>query len=186
MQLGMIGLGRMGGDMVRRLIKGGHDTVVYARKEAVLPAFEQEGATPTRTLTELVSRLAKPRAIWLMVPVAAVDRLIGDLLPLLESGDTIIDGGNSYYQDDVRRSGELAARGIHYLDVGTSGGVWGVERGYCLMIGGEKEVVQRLDPVFATLSPGVAAAERLPGRESRSDTAEHGYLHCGPSGAGHF
>ncbi|UFS69939.1 decarboxylating 6-phosphogluconate dehydrogenase [Geomonas sp. RF6] len=187
MQVGMIGLGRMGGDMVRRLIRGGHECVVFGRRDEVVSAFEKEGAVGTRTLQDFVARLVKPRVVWLMVPVAAVDGLLADIVPLLEAGDIVIDGGNSYYHDDVRRARELAPRGLRYLDVGTSGGIWGAERGYCLMIGGDAEVAHYLAPVFATLAPGVAAAPRLPGRETQgSSTAEQGFLHCGPSGAGHF
>jgi 6-phosphogluconate dehydrogenase len=186
MQLGMIGLGRMGADMVRRLMRGGHDCVVYNRSPAAVNELAGEGATGSASLAEFVSRLASPRAVWLMVPAAAVDGAIADIAPLLESGDILIDGGNSHYHDDIRRSAELREWGISYLDVGTSGGVWGRERGYCLMIGGEREAVARLAPVFATLAPGSGAIARTPGREGHSGTAEQGYLHCGPSGAGHF
>jgi len=186
MQLGMIGLGRMGADMVRRLMRGGHDCVVYNRSPAAVEELAGEGATGSASLEEFVSRLASPRAVWLMVPAAAVDGAIADIAPLLEAGDILIDGGNSHYHDDIRRAGELREWGISYLDVGTSGGVWGLERGYCLMIGGEREAVGRLEPVFATLAPGSGALARTSGRERRGGTAELGYLHCGPSGAGHF
>ena len=186
MQLGMVGLGRMGAPMVRRLMRGGHDCVVYNRNSAAVAKLAGEGATGAESPAELVSRLAPPRAVWLMVPAAAVDNAIADIAPLLERGDILIDGGNSYYHDDIRRSAELLEWGISYLDVGTSGGVWGLERGYCLMIGGAQEAVARLEPVFATLAPGSGAVERTPGRERHGGTAEKGYLHCGPSGAGHF
>jgi 6-phosphogluconate dehydrogenase len=186
MQIGMAGLGRMGADMARRLMKAGLECVVYDRNAETVATLEKEGAAGAKTIEDLVAGLAKPRAIWLMVPAGVVDEVIADITPLLEQGDIIIDGGNSYYRDDIRRSGELRKKGIHYLDVGTSGGVWGEERGYCLMIGGEKDIVQRLDPIFAVLAPGVNAACRTPGRDKTGGTAEHGYLHCGPSGAGHF
>jgi 6-phosphogluconate dehydrogenase len=186
MQLGMIGLGRMGANMVRRLIKDGHQCVVYDRSADTVKQLAKEKATGAASLADFVKKLAKPRAVWLMVPAAVVDKSIADLLPLLEKGDTIIDGGNSYYVDDIRRANELAAKGIHYVDVGTSGGVWGLERGYCMMIGGEKEVVQRLDPIFATLGPGIGDISRTPGREKLGGTSEQGYLHCGGNGAGHF
>ncbi len=186
MQLGMIGLGRMGGDMVRRLLRGGHDCVVYNRSAAAMVTLAEEGAVGTTTVPEFVARLAPPRAVWLMVPAAAVDGVIAELLPYLEAGDTLVDGGNSYYHDDIRRCTELQGKGIRYLDVGTSGGVWGLERGYCLMIGGEGDAVARLEPVFTTLAPGRGDTPRTPGRGSRAGTAEEGYLHCGPSGAGHF
>jgi 6-phosphogluconate dehydrogenase len=183
----MIGLGRMGANMVRRLIRGGHACVVYNRSPEPVAALAAEGAVGTGSLAELVDRLAPPRAIWLMVPAAVVDQSIGDLEPLLAPGDILIDGGNSHYIDDIRRGKELAAKGIHYVDVGTSGGVWGLERGYCMMIGGETAVVQRLDPIFATLAPGPGdAVPRTPGRERLGGTAEQGYLHCGPNGGGHF
>ena len=185
MQLGMIGLGRMGGNMVRRLIKGGHDCVVYARSPQSVAEMVKENATGADSLADLVKKLEKPRAIWLMIPAAVVDKTITDLLPHLEAGDILIDGGNSYYVDDIQRAKDLAAKDIHYVDVGTSGGVWGLERGYCMMIGGETSVVKDLDPVFATLAPGVGRIERTPGRAT-SGTAEQGYLHCGPNGAGHF
>ena len=186
MQLGMIGLGRMGGNMVRRLIKGGHDCVVYARSPQSVAEMVMENATGADSLADLVKKLEKPRAIWLMIPAAAVDKTIADLLPHLEAGDILIDGGNSYYVDDIQRAKDLAPKDIHYVDVGTSGGVWGLERGYCMMIGGETSVVRDLDPVFATLAPGVGSIERTPGRATSGGTAEQGYLHCGPNGAGHF
>jgi 6-phosphogluconate dehydrogenase len=186
MQLGMIGLGRMGANMVRRLIKGRHQCVVFDRSQTVVAALGKEGAVGAGTLAEFVGKLAQPRAVWLMVPAAAVDATIAELLPLLAPGDILIDGGNSYYIDDIRRAKELAPRGIHYVDVGTSGGVWGLERGYCMMIGGEAEAVRRLDPIFATLAPGAGDIPRTPGREKVGGTAEEGYLHCGPNGAGHF
>jgi len=186
MQLGMIGLGRMGGDMVRRLLKDGHKCVVFDLSPKVVDAIASEGAVGAGSLQDLVAKLQKPRVVWLMVPAAVVDGTIAKLLPYLESGDTLIDGGNSYYIDDIRRSQPLASKGIHYVDVGTSGGVHGLERGYCMMIGGERDIVQRLDPIFATLAPGSGTVERTPGRERHGGTAEHGYLHCGPNGAGHF
>jgi len=186
MQLGMIGLGRMGANMVRRLIKDAHQCVVFDRSLDAVKDLVKEKAVGAASLGDLVTKLNKPRAVWLMVPAAAVDGTIVDLLPLLEDGDILIDGGNSYYVDDIRRARELASKGIHYVDVGTSGGVWGLERGYCMMIGGEAAVVQRLDSIFATLAPGIGDLPRTPGRESRAGTAEQGYLHCGPNGAGHF
>ena len=186
MQLGMIGLGRMGANMVRRLIGGGHECVVYDMSAQAVAELAKEQAIGADSLADLVAQLAQPRAIWLMVPAAIVDQSIADLLPLLDAGDILIDGGNSYYVDDIRRAKELAPKGIHYVDVGTSGGVWGLERGYCMMIGGEGEVVQRLDPIFARLAPGMGDIERTPGREQAKGTAEEGYLHCGPNGAGHF
>ena len=186
MQLGMIGLGRMGANMVRRLIGGGHECVVYDMSAQAVAELAKEQAIGADSLDDLVAQLAQPRAIWLMVPAAIVDQSIADLLPLLDAGDILIDGGNSYYVDDIRRAKELAPKGIHYVDVGTSGGVWGLERGYCMMIGGEGEVVQRLDPIFARLAPGMGDIERTPGREQAKGTAEEGYLHCGPNGAGHF
>jgi 6-phosphogluconate dehydrogenase len=186
MQLGMIGLGRMGGNMVRRLMRAGHQCVVYDVHASAVKALVGEGATGSDSLAGFVKALQPPRAVWLMVPAALVDETIAALVPHLASGDTVIDGGNSYYHDDIRRAGELRGRGIHYVDVGTSGGVFGLERGYCLMIGGENAVVARLDPVFATLSPGVDAASRTPGKQLASSTAEQGYLYCGPAGAGHF
>src|SRR5258705_4898423 len=186
MQLGMIGLGRMGANMVRRLIRHGQQCVVYDMSLDAVADLVKDRATGSSSLADFVRKLEKPRAIWLMVPAAVVDRSIGDLLPLLEAGDTLIDGGNSYYIDDIRRSKELAPKGINYVDVGTSGGVWGLERGYCMMIGGPDEAVQRLDPIFKTLAPGAGDIPGTPGREQISGTAERGYLHCGPSGAGHF
>jgi 6-phosphogluconate dehydrogenase len=186
MQLGMIGLGRMGANMVRRLINDGHQCVVFDRSPEAVKELVKDQATGTASLADLVKKLAKPRAVWLMVPAAAVDKSIGDLVPLLEAGDILIDGGNSYYVDDIRRARELASGGIHYVDVGTSGGVWGLERGYCMMIGGETDVVRRLDPIFATLAPGLGNLAPTPGREHLGGTAEQGYLHCGPNGAGHF
>ena len=185
-QLGMIGLGRMGANMVRRLIKGGHQCVVFDRSTDAVKDLAREKAIGAASLADLAKRLEKPRAVWLMVPAAVVDAAIADLLPLLESGDILIDGGNSYYVDDIRRASHLASKGIHYVDVGTSGGVWGLERGYCMMIGGESDVVQHLDPIFATLAPGIGNIPRTPGREKMGGTAEQGYLHCGPNGAGHF
>jgi 6-phosphogluconate dehydrogenase len=186
MRLGMIGLGRMGSNMVRRLVKGGHECVVYdAHREAVEQAA-QPGVVGAASLDELVAGLDPPRAVWLMVPAAAVDRTLADLTPLLRAGDIIVDGGNSYYRDDIRRAAQLEARKIHYVDVGTSGGVAGLERGYCLMIGGEKSIVGHLEPALAALAPGVNAAPRTATRRSRHSTAEQGYLHCGPHGAGHF
>ena len=186
MQLGMIGLGRMGANMVRRLMKGGHACVVHDRSAQAVAALAGEGAAGAASMAELVARLERPRALWLMVPAAVVDATLAELLPLLEPGDALVDGGNSHYVDDIRRSGELTAKGIDYLDVGTSGGVWGLERGYCMMIGGPAEAVQRLDPVFRTLAPGMGGIERTPGRPAGQGTAELGYLHCGGSGAGHF
>ena len=182
----MIGLGRMGANMVRRLIRGGHTCVVYDRSPASVEQMVSEGATGAKTLEEFVAKLTPVRAIWMMVPAAVVDSSIASLTPLLAKGDTLIDGGNSYYIDDIRRAKELAAAGLHYVDVGTSGGVWGLERGYCQMIGGELAVFERLAPIFKTLAPGRGNVERTPGREKASGTAEEGYLHCGPSGAGHF
>jgi 6-phosphogluconate dehydrogenase len=186
MQLGMIGLGRMGANMVRRLLRGGHQCVVFGRSEKAVDELAKEKAVGTTSLAEFVKLLAKPRAVWLMVPVGAVDQILADLLPHLERGDIVIDGGNSYYIDDIRRAKALAPKGIHYVDVGTSGGVWGLERGYCMMIGGKDEVVSHLDPIFATLAPGRGDIPRTPGREKAGGTSEQGYLHCGPSGAGHF
>jgi 6-phosphogluconate dehydrogenase len=185
-QLGMIGLGRMGANMVRRLLKGHHDCVVFDRSEKAVAELVKAGATGAASLSEFAKRLAKPRAVWLMVPVGAVDATIAELLPHLEPGDMLIDGGNSYYVDDIRRAKELVSKRIHYVDVGTSGGVWGLERGYCMMIGGDIDAVKRLDPIFATLAPGRGEITRTPGREKADGTSEQGYLHCGPSGAGHF
>ena len=186
MEIGMIGLGRMGANMVRRLIKGGHHCAVFDRSPEAVASLVREKATGAASLAELVNKLEKPRAIWLMVPAAAVDQTIAELLPHLENGDILIDGGNSYYVDDIRRAKELAPKGIHYVDVGTSGGVWGLERGYCMMIGGEAATVKHLDPIFKTLAPGIGDIQRTPGREKAKGTAEEGYLHCGPNGAGHF
>jgi 6-phosphogluconate dehydrogenase len=186
MQLGMIGLGRMGSNMVRRLMKGGHQCVVFDRSPKAVSDLAREKAVGAASLAEFLQKLQKPRAVWLMVPAAVVDNTIADLLPHLEPGDILIDGGNSYYVDDIRRAKELAPRQIHYVDVGTSGGVWGLERGYCMMIGGEEAVVKHLDPIFARLAPGAGDISRTPGRERLGGTAEQGYLHCGPSGAGHF
>jgi 6-phosphogluconate dehydrogenase len=186
MQLGMVGLGRMGANMVRRLIKDGHQCVVYDRAPQAVKDLEKEKATGASSTADFVKKLAKPRAIWLMVPAGVVDQTIASLVPLLEPGDILIDGGNSYYVDDIRRAKELAGKKIEYVDVGTSGGVWGLERGYCMMIGGPKEVVQHLDPIFATLAPGIGEVPRTAGREKLGGTAEQGYLHCGPNGAGHF
>ncbi len=186
MQLGMIGLGRMGANMVRRLLKGGHDCVVYDRSADAVAGLVKEKATGAASLAEFVKKLKTPRAVWLMVPAAVVDDTLAELIPLLAAGDIVIDGGNSYYIDDIRRSQALAEKGIHYLDVGTSGGVWGLERGYCMMIGGDNAAVKSLDPIFAQLAPGIGTIARTPGREAADGTAELGYLHCGPSGAGHF
>jgi 6-phosphogluconate dehydrogenase len=186
MQLGMIGLGRMGANMVRRLVKRGHECVVFDVSSKAVGELAKEGAVGAASLPDFIKRLEKPRVVWLMVPAAVVDKTIADLLPHLETGDILIDGGNSYYVDDIARARDLAARRIHYVDVGTSGGVWGLERGYCMMIGGEKEVVQHLDPIFSTLAPGTGDIPRTPGREKHDGTAEQGYLHCGPNGAGHF
>jgi 6-phosphogluconate dehydrogenase len=186
MQLGMIGLGRMGANMVRRLIKRGHSCVVFDRSPQAVSDLVKENAVGAESLVDLVKKLQKPRALWLMVPAAVVDQTIADLLPHLEAGDILIDGGNSYYVDDIQRAKDLAPKRIHYVDVGTSGGVWGLERGYCMMIGGEKDVVQHLDPIFSALAPGIGEIPRTPGREKLDGTAEQGYLHCGPNGAGHF
>ena len=186
MQLGMIGLGRMGANMVRRLIRNGHDCVVFDMSTAAVQELVKEKATGATSLADFVGKLAKPRAVWLMVPAAVVDKSIADLLPHLDPGDILIDGGNSYYVDDIRRAKALAPQGVHYVDVGTSGGVWGLERGYCMMIGGEPEVVKHLDPLFATLAPGIGTIDRTPGRGKAGGTSEQGYLHCGPNGAGHF
>ena len=186
MQLGMIGLGRMGANMVRRLIRGGHNCVVFDMSPKAVEELARENATGAASLDDLVKKLQKPRALWLMVPAAVVDKTIADVLPHLERGDILIDGGNSYYIDDIRRAKALAPKSVHYVDVGTSGGVWGLERGYCMMIGGEDAVVKHLDPIFARLAPGIGDIDRTPGREKVGGTAEHGYLHCGPNGAGHF
>lgn len=186
MKIGMIGLGRMGANMVRRLMKNGHQCVAYDMNADAVQELEREGSEGARSIEEFVSKLAKPRVVWLMVPAGVVDSMINAVLPLLERNDVVIDGGNSYYRDDLRRAKELQTRGIQYVDVGTSGGVWGLEKGYCLMIGGQKQAVEMLDPVFAALAPGIGAAPRTKGREKKESTAESGYLHCGPSGAGHF
>src|SRR5881396_4045947 len=186
MQLGMVGLGRMGANMVRRLIRNGHKCVVFDRSPKAVSQLAEEKAVGAASLADLVKNLEMPRAVWLMVPAAVVDETIAGLLPQLDAGDILIDGGNSYYVDDIRRAKELAPKRIHYVDVGTSGGVWGLERGYCMMIGGEQAVVKHLDPIFATLAPGVGDIPRTPGREKAGGTAEQGYLHCGPNGAGHF
>jgi 6-phosphogluconate dehydrogenase len=182
----MIGLGRMGANMVRRLMRGGHECVAHDVTESAVRAIAAEGATGAATLDDFVSKVRRPRTVWLMVPAAVVDATLDALLPLLDTGDVVIDGGNSYYRDDVVRAARLAARGVHYVDCGTSGGVMGLDRGYCLMIGGEPQVVSRLDPVFATLAPGAGTIPRTPGRDKLGGTSERGYLHCGPSGAGHF
>ena len=186
MQLGMVGLGRMGGNMVRRLLRGGHSCAVFDVAPQAVQEFTKHGAAGAASLGDLVAKLDKPRAIWLMVPITFVDATIDKLLPSLEPGDILIDGGNTHYIDDIRRAKALAARNVHYVDVGTSGGVLGLERGYCMMIGGERDVVQRLDPIFATLAPGAGSIERTAGRANVNSTAERGYLHCGPNGAGHF
>jgi 6-phosphogluconate dehydrogenase len=186
MQLGMIGLGRMGANMVRRLINKGHRCVVFDMSQKTVSELVKENAVGSASLAEMVKKLEKPRAVWLMVPAAVVDKTIADLLPHLEAGDILIDGGNSYYIDDIRRAQELAPKKIHYVDVGTSGGVWGLERGYCMMIGGEPEVIKHLDPIFSALAPGIGDISRTPGRPNNDGTAEEGYLHCGQNGAGHF
>ena len=186
MQLGMIGLGRMGANLVRRLMRNGHECVVYDLNAAAVGELESEGAIGATAIADFAAKLSKPRAAWIMVPAAFVDSTIEQLEPVLEEGDIIIDGGNSYYRDDIARSARLSAKGIHYVDVGTSGGVYGLERGFCLMIGGEPAIVQHLDPIFATIAPGVDSAPRTPGKTGTPDAAENGYLHCGPHGAGHF
>jgi 6-phosphogluconate dehydrogenase len=186
MELGMIGLGRMGTNMVRRLMRAGHQCVVYDLKAEAVQALAKEGAIGARSLEDFAKKLKLPRTVWMMVPAAVVEPTLKTLIPLLVREDVVIDGGNSYYHDDIRRAAELKPKGIHYVDVGTSGGVWGSERGYCLMIGGDETVVRRIDPVFAALAPSIEEAPRTPGREKSGGTAEHGYLHCGPSGAGHF
>jgi len=186
MQLGMLGLGRMGANMVRRLLKGGHQCVVFDTSEKAVSSLVEEKAAGSSSLADFARQLTKPRAVWLMVPAGVVDMTITNLLPHLEADDILIDGGNSYYVDDIRRAKELAPKKIHYVDVGTSGGVWGLERGYCMMIGGETGVVKHLDPIFARLAPGPGDIPRTPGRPEHDGTAEQGYLHCGPSGAGHF
>jgi len=187
MQVGMVGLGRMGGNMARRLMRDGHEIVGYASDPAGVKAITADGGTGTTTLDDLVRALRPPRLVWVMVPAgAATEQVVTDLAKRMSSGDTIVDGGNSFYKDDVRRMKMLRPNGIHYVDVGTSGGVWGLERGYCLMIGGEREIVARLEPIFKTLAPGSGSIPRTPGRETVGGTAEQGYLHCGPAGAGHF
>ena len=186
MQLGMIGLGRMGANLVRRLMRGGHVCVAYDVNAAAVQSLENEGAVGATTLEAFVQALAKPRAIWIMVPAAVVEATLEQLLPLLDEGDIVIDGGNSYYRDDIQRAEELAKKKVHYVDIGTSGGVFGLERGFCLMVGGENDVVARLEPILATIAPGVDAASRTPGRTGAPTAAEQGYLHCGPNGAGHF
>ena len=186
MQLGMLGLGRMGANIVRRLMKAGHECVVYDSTPDAVSQLADEGATGADDLGDFVSKLAAPRAIWLMVPAAVVDSLIDDLADRLQPGDIIIDGGNSYYQDDIARAAKLSDKGLHYVDIGTSGGVWGVERGYCLMIGGETDIVEHLDPLLQSMAPGVGDIERTPGRQGEPSRSEQGYLHCGPNGAGHF
>jgi len=186
MQLGMIGLGRMGANMVRRLLRGGHQCIVYDANPEAAQALAAEGAVAASSLDDFVGKLTPPRAAWLMVPAAVVDEMLGDLVVRMHREDIIIDGGNSYYIDDLRRAESLVPKGIHYLDVGTSGGIWGMERGYCMMIGGPEVAVRRLDPIFKTLAPGRGSIDRTPGRENVGGTAEDGYLHCGPSGAGHF
>ncbi len=187
MQLGMIGLGRMGANMVRRLQRGGHECTVFDTSPKAVEALTKDGAKGSASLEEFLQKLPQPRMVWLMVPAGAVDQMIARLVPLLAAGDTLIDGGNSYYIDDIRRAKELSAKGIHYVDVGTSGGVWGLDRGYCMMIGGETPIVTGLDPIFKTLAPGIGTIPRTPGRDAASkSTAEDGYLHCGPNGAGHF
>ena len=186
MQLGMVGLGRMGANMVRRLMKGGHTCTVFDMSQKSVAELAKEGATGSSSIKDFVSKLQKPRAIWLMIPAAVVDSTIAEIVPFLEAGDILIDGGNSYYIDDIRRAKELLPKGIHYVDVGTSGGVWGLERGYCLMIGGPDAAVKHLDPIFKTIAPGIGSIPRTPGREKVGGTAEQGYLHCGPSGGGHF
>ncbi len=186
MQLGMIGLGRMGGNMVIRLTRAGHDCLVFDNHPEAVNALVEKGAKGTTSLPDFVKQLSKPRLVWLMVPAAVVDPVLESLIPLLEEGDIVVDGGNSYYHDDIRRAKDLRKLGLHYVDVGVSGGVWGLERGYCHMIGGEDEVVKRLDPIFRSLAPGIEAAPRTPGVEGEPEPAELGYLHCGPNGAGHF
>jgi 6-phosphogluconate dehydrogenase len=187
MQLGMIGLGRMGGNIVRRLRRGGHDCIVFDKSRAAVDALAAEGAKGANSVADLVAGLAKPRAVWIMLPAGEITgAAVAELAGLLASGDTVIDGGNSFFQDDIKRAALLRAKGVAYLDVGTSGGVWGLERGYCMMIGGDREAFARLDPIFATLAPGVGTIERTPGREAKGGTAERGYIHCGPNGAGHF
>ena len=186
MQLGMIGLGRMGANMVRRLMRGGHSCVVYDRAAAAVRSLGAEGATGAEQLDDFIAKLSKPRVVWLMVPAAVVDATLDELVPRLDAGDIVIDGGNSYYRDDIARAGRLGERNVHYIDCGTSGGILGLERGYCLMVGGEADTVKRLEPIFATLAPPSDTVAKTPGREKRQSTADRGYLHCGPHGAGHF
>ena len=186
MQLGMVGLGRMGANMVRRLMNAGHECVVFDMSPKSVEELVKEKAVGSSSLKDFASKLTKPRAVWLMIPAAVVDETIAGIVPYLEVGDVLIDGGNSYYIDDIRRANQLASKGIHYVDVGTSGGVWGLERGYCMMIGGPESAVQHLDPIFKTIAPGIGDIPRTPGREKMGGTAEQGYLHCGPSGGGHF
>ncbi len=186
MKIGIVGLGRMGSNIARRLTRAGHACVAFDTAPSAVSDLAKDGPEPARSLKDMIEKLPSPRAVWLMVPAAAVEPTIRELSPMLDAGDTIIDGGNSHYHDDIRRAKELTPRGIHYVDVGTSGGVWGLERGFCLMIGGEKTTIERLDPIFRALAPPIEQAARTPGRERRKGTAEHGYLHCGPSGAGHF
>ena len=186
MNIAMVGLGRMGGNMVERLIRNGHTCVVFDRSQETVKKYEAKKATGASSYADMVKKLPGPRIIWLMVPAGVVDQTIHEIVPLLSSGDVLIDGGNSYYVDDIRRAKELAVKGIHYVDVGTSGGVWGLDRGYCMMIGGEPAIVKHLDPIFATLAPGIGNIDRTPGRPAKTGTAEDGYLHCGPNGAGHF
>lgn len=186
MNIAMVGLGRMGGNMVERLIRNGHTCVVFDRSQETVKKYEAKKATGASSYADMIKKLPSPRIIWLMVPAGVVDQTIHELVPLLSSGDVLIDGGNSYYVDDIRRAKELAVKGIHYVDVGTSGGVWGLDRGYCMMIGGEPAIVKHLDPIFATLAPGIGNIDRTPGRPAKTGTAEDGYLHCGPNGAGHF
>ena len=186
MQLGMIGLGRMGSNMVQRLLKAGHQCVAYARHPQATQELVEKGAQSSTSLDDFAKKLSKPRAVWLMVPAAAVDSVLASLVPVLEPGDIVIDGGNSYYHDDIRRAEQLKGKGVHYVDCGTSGGVWGLERGYCLMIGGDEAIVSHLDPIFKSLAPGVGSAARTPGRTGEPSTSENGYLRCGANGAGHF
>jgi 6-phosphogluconate dehydrogenase len=186
MQVGFVGLGRMGASMAQRLMRGGHSCLAFDVSADAVQGLAKEGAIATKSLDDLVGRLEKPRVVWLMIPAGAVDAILAELVPRLDRDDVIVDGGNSYYRDDVDRAKRLATVGVHHVDCGTSGGVWGLERGYCLMIGGQTDVVRRLDPLFATLAPGIGSLPRTPGRDSRSGTAEQGYLHCGPNGAGHF
>jgi 6-phosphogluconate dehydrogenase len=186
MQIGIVGLGRMGASIARRLMRGGHSCVVFDSSQQAIHPLAEVGGIATSSLDDFAARLDKPRVIWLMIPAAAVDAALAELVPRLDRDDVVVDGGNSYYRDDVDRAKRLAVRGVHHVDCGTSGGVWGLERGYCLMIGGQADVVRRLDPLFATLAPGMGSLPRTPGRQGRAETAERGYLHCGPNGAGHF